>query len=460
MGIKRLSGKSLEPVEFKIGLSSGILFFVSESEQKECLHLNNITTAELEKLRQFKNISNLRYSGSSEILQSIKDLELDWPDFSRCVELKEDVDFIYFPHSGKARIAIISEFDKVEPINKKKKVLIIDDSKTIQRLLTKVISFSDKLEVMACASLPSEAKKIIEEQRPDLITLDIHMPEMNGVEFLKSYLQDKGIPTVMISSISINEGSLVIEALSSGATSYIQKPSLEELSTLTPQILAKLEVLSLIKKSSTKNIKPVKSQLKFSSLEGLITIGSSTGGTQALQQVFLQLPSEIPPIVVVQHIPAVFSKAFADRLNTLVDFTVKEAEDGELLQKNTVYIAPGGNQLKLLRRGKELKVETNDDAPVNRFKPSVDYLFDSVSNLEVENLIAIILTGMGKDGAKGLLNLHSSGALTIAQDKDSSVVFGMPKEAIRLGAADKILSLENIANEMILQFNKKIAKAS
>ncbi len=279
------------------------------------------------------------------------------------------------------------------------------------------------------------------------------MPEMNGVEFLRSYLAQTGIPVVMISSVSVKEGPLVMEALSLGALTYIQKPSVDKLETLGPPILETLENLS---RHHHKISKPIctKTRLNFNDKDGLIVIGSSTGGTQALQRVFTELPDLIPPIVVVQHIPAVFSKALADRLNSLTRFEVKEAVDEEILAENNIYIAPGGKHLKLIQKGVDSYLKVTDDAPINRFKPSVDYLFDSVKEIRVKKVVGVILTGMGKDGAQGLLGLKKDGHKTIAQDEETSIVFGMPKEAIKIGATDIIRPIDKIAEEIVIQYNK------
>ena len=340
---------------------------------------------------------------------------------------------------------------------KKRKVLIVDDSKSIQKLLTKIISSSDLLEIMGVADRPSVAREMIEKERPDLITLDIHMPEMTGIEFLKTYLKGKFIPTAMISSVSVSEGPTVMEALANGATTYIQKPSLDKLTEESVRIITKLESISGGVTQTISKESFVKTNHKFNDLNGLIAIGSSTGGTQALESIFLCLPDKIPPIVVVQHIPAVFSKALADRLNGLCPFKVKEAENGEKLKENVVYIAQGGKQFKV---NMKRCVEITDDPPLNRFCPSVDYLFNSLPALGEKKLIGVILTGMGKDGAKGLLKLKECGAKTIAQDEKTSVVFGMPKEAIKLGAADVVSPLEDVANNIVLSYNQKKSKNS
>ncbi len=400
----------------------------------------------------------IRFVGPKSLLDEVFSI---CPD--RAQDLKNSVEchgikgLWYYSKLGKLRLpaqapVVVKE---VAP-PQKKSVLIVDDSQTIQKLLAKIIDGSANLQVHGMASCPSEARAIIEKDPPDLITLDIHMPEMNGVEFLKTYLRFKQIPTMMISSVSISEGPLVMEALTNGASTFIQKPTLNELSEVGPQILEKLESIS--HKRNINEIKAAKTSLKFSSLDGLIAIGSSTGGTHALGILFQSLPEEIPPIVVVQHIPAVFSKALADRLNSDCPFTVKEAVNGEMIEPNTVYIAPGGMQMKLVKRGKGRRIVVNEDPPVNRFRPSVDYLFHSLAAMQDPNMVAVILTGMGNDGAQGMLALKEQGAMTIAQDETSCVVYGMPKEAVEIGAALKSCHLDKMAEAIVLEHSRKLIK--
>lgn len=312
---------------------------------------------------------------------------------------------------------------------------------------------------MGAAACPSEAKLMIEKERPDLITLDIHMPEMNGVEFLKSYLRDLKIPVVMVSSVSMSEGPLVMEALSNGAVSYIQKPSLDQLSESFSEILEKLESFAEAKVSHVSRSGGIKIASSFENFDGLIAIGSSTGGPQALETIFTSLPNEIPPIVVTQHIPAVFSRALAERLNGLCQFTIQEAIDGSFLERNHIYIAPGGHHMKLAKRGKEVRIIITDDPPIARFRPSIDYLFDSIAGIaSSRNIVGVILTGMGKDGAQGLLKLRKSGVKTLAQDEESSIVYGMPREAFEIGAAEKVCSLSEMAQKIVSTFNSNAAK--
>lgn len=340
-----------------------------------------------------------------------------------------------------------------------KKVLIIDDSKTIRDLLDKLLTREADFEVVGKASCPSEALEILKTVSPDLITLDIHMPEMNGVELLKRYYPTRPIPTVLITSMSKDAGPEVLEGLSAGAIDYIQKPSFQTLVDEAPLILEKLRAAASVKPRRQMPIHMSRMQLARGSLDlsHLIAIGSSTGGTEALKNLFMGMPEEIPPILVVQHIPAVFSRAFADRLNTLLPFEVKEAEDGDEVLANRVLIAPGGLQMELTKNG---KVRVFDGAPVNRHKPSVDVLFQSVSKLMGKNAVGVILTGMGNDGAAGLLEMKKSGAPTIGQDEASCVVYGMPQAAFQLGAVDKQLPLDKIPEGIIAALGRKKFKAA
>ena len=455
MSIKKLGSNDLTPCHFVLDNDQAILLIQDHESLFSCLHIQGISDTDFTKLKRIESVKEVKFLGGLQILDLIKAQNLDWPEFSRELVIDSPTEVVYYPENGKVRLEKKSSDAHAEVSPRKKKVLIIDDSKTIQKILKTIIESSDSLEVMGIADRPSVAKEIIENETPDLITLDIHMPEMDGVEFLKTYLRFKDIPTVMISSVSINEGPLVMEALSNGAATYIQKPSLNEIKHIKDDIIEKLNLIAKKTKCS-QEAKYSKSSLKFSNLNGLIAIGSSTGGTQALEKVFASLPDEIPPIVVVQHIPAVFSKALADRLNTKCAFTIKEAEDGEPIVKNTVYIAPGGSQFKVINKedGNRFVLIT-DDPPVNRFKPSVDYLFSSIAEFHERYLVGVILTGMGRDGAKGLLQLKEKGANTIAQDESTSVVFGMPKEAINLGAAIKVSPLQDIAGDIVIQYNKK-----
>jgi two-component system chemotaxis response regulator CheB len=408
-----------------------------------------------------------KYIGCKEIFQYFEENVGGFNELIKKIKFtKTQLKIALFPSIGKIKIEKINlEIYKSKELSKnvlkrKKKVLIVDDSPTIQKVLRKIIESSESLEVHNVANNPIEAKEIILKDKPDLITLDVHMPEMNGVEFLKSFLNKYDIPVVMISSVSIEDGPLIMEALSSGAQTYIQKPSMKELGVVKNKIINTLEAL-VVKDNCENSLKALKDSIgakkrsiKFDTLDGLIAIGSSTGGTQALQEVLQGLPDEIPPIVIVQHIPAVFSKALADRLNGLCSFNVKEVEEGDFLEKNNVYIAKGDFQFKLAQRGQLIRCLVTDDPDFNRFKPSVDYLFNSIPSLKIDKLVGVILTGMGKDGAEGLLKLKNIGAKTIGQDEKTCVVYGMPKEAFNIGAVDEVKSLQEIAGEIVHQHNE------
>jgi two-component system chemotaxis response regulator CheB len=374
------------------------------------------------------------------------------------VEKEGRVDVMFLPEMNKVRVskdASPTVVHKVAP--NKFKVLIVDDSKTIRSILSRIFSSDSEFEVCAMAEKPSEVEALIIKHKPDVITLDIHMPEMDGVTLLKQIAPKFNIPTVMISSISMAEGPLVLEALENGAVDYIQKPELSEIVSVTPMILEKVRTAAkanLSKRSRDRKTRPVQTK-NTCDLNSLIVLGSSTGGTEAIREIITALPDQIPPMLIVQHIPAVFSAAFAKRMNDLCAFEVKEAENGDEVRANRVLIAPGGTQMKMVHKNGKTTVEINDDEPVNRFKPSVDYMFLTVAKNLYTHTVAVILTGMGKDGAKGMLELRNHGVRTIAQDEYSSVVFGMPKEAIAIGAAEYVEPLAEIAERITLLTREK-----
>lgn len=347
-------------------------------------------------------------------------------------------------------------------VQAKKKVLIVDDSKTIRQLLVKILSEDPGLQVVAEAEGPLEVEKLIEKHRPDVITLDIHMPDMDGVTLLKKIQPKYKIPTVMISSISKEEGRQVLDALEAGAIDYIQKPSMNDLREVASQIRDRIKTAAHAKIRSRKTVTRKSTTSLAVDKNSLIVIGSSTGGTEAVRDVLQCLPNEIPPILIVQHIPPVFSAAFANRLNDLFPFEVKEAANGDEVLPNRVLIAPGGKQMGVKALKDKLVIVINDDAPVNRHKPSVDYMYQSVAQLGSKKVVAAILTGMGADGAREMKKLRDMGIKTIAQDKDSCVVFGMPQAAIQQGAVDHILPLDQIGHklmELCSQFDKTTKKA-
>lgn len=337
------------------------------------------------------------------------------------------------------------------------RVVNVDDSPVILKLLKHIINEFDSVEILEQINDSKEAAQRIKSLSPDVVTMDIQMPEKTGVDVVRELLNLMDVPVIMVSSLSPEDGPLVFDALNSGAFDYIQKPKQEEQEQFSKDLKEKLlaavagsgkhsnirKVLENSKQSKTKLSAPIyPSNLVWA-------LGSSTGGTQALTRVFTTMPSQIPPTLIVQHIPPIFSKSFAESLNNLCPFTVKEAEDGELVQPNHVYIAAGGKQMQIRGSAGHLRVYITDDPPVNRFKPSVDYMFESIAKIPHLKLVAGILTGMGSDGAQGLLKLKNIGAFTFAQDEQSSAVYGMPRVAAEIGAADKVVGLDQMASVML-----------
>lgn len=360
---------------------------------------------------------------------------------------------LFYTDSGRVRVSLIekTEAPQVIPSLQKKKVLIVDDSRTIRQLLVQIIEKDPRLCVAGVAPDAFEAEKLIRQLSPDVLTLDIHMPKMDGVTFLEKMLSKRPIPAVMITSISRQESDHVIRALELGAVDYIQKPSLNELSEMAPVICEKIFHAAQVKKIRASSVTPARPPVRSHVLSHsmIVAIGASTGGTEALKELLVRLPKNIPPTVIVQHIPPVFSLAFANRLNQLCAFRVKEAEDGDCLEPELALIAPGGRQMEIRPAGGKLRVRLTDDPPVNRHKPSVDYLFDSVAKHVGRKAIGMILTGMGNDGAKGLLKMKAAGARTMCQDEESCVVYGMPKAAVELGAAQEVHSLEKMPDVLL-----------
>ena len=354
--------------------------------------------------------------------------------------------------TGELKFKYLASKNEESTVESKAKirVLIVDDAAPVRMVLKKIISSDPLLEVVGEAADPFEAMEIRKRQDVDVITLDLNMPKMDGLTYLKEYLRQDKVPTILITEYDISSSQVVLEALENGAFDYLKKPSITDL------IAAQGEVNGKIKAAFQRRFIPPRSfyapKITFAGQaaeKNLILLGASTGGTEAIREILVQLPANIPPILVVQHIPPVFSRAFADRLSSLCAFEVSEAIDGERVLNNHVYIAPGGLQMGLRVMGGHLSIAVNTDPPVNRFRPSVDYLFHSVAKaIPGRHLIGVILTGMGDDGAAGLLHLKKLQAITIAQDEESCVVFGMPKAAIKLGAANHVVSLEKIPRKL------------
>lgn len=334
------------------------------------------------------------------------------------------------------------------------RVVNVDDSPVLLKMLRHTFNSMPGFEVVQQISNPMDAAEKIRKLKPDLITMDIQMPGKSGVQVVRE-LNGDSFPILVVSSLNLEDGSEVFDALNSGAFDYVRKPKFDEQAEFKAELEEKSflalggQTGSALKRSSAPKQRFVTNPASDFDSRLVWCIGSSTGGTQALTRIFTSLPAKIPPTVIVQHIPPVFSKAFAQSLNNLCPFDVSEAVDGEQLQPNHVYIAPGGMQMAVVRRLNGLFISIRDDEPVNRFKPSVDYLFKTLNELSGTKFVAGVLTGMGRDGANGLLELKKSGARTFVQDEASSAVFGMPRAAYEIGAADEIVPLDEIAETML-----------
>ena len=348
--------------------------------------------------------------------------------------------------------------------NVRTRVLIVDDSALVRRVLTELLSSDRTIEVVGAASDAYMAREKIKQLNPDVLTLDVEMPKMDGVTFLRNLMRLRPMPVVMVSSLTEHGAEVTLDALSVGAVDYLPKPKVDLAATLgdyaeelTAKIksAAKARVRPYTGSASTADVSPRYSAeavlakaappRHLRTTDRIIAIGASTGGTEAIKDVLVRLPADTPGIVITQHIPKAFSTQFARRMDACCQMTVYEAEQGQQILPGHVYIAPGDRHLLLVRDGARYVCKLDDGPAVNRHKPSVDVLFRSVAQQAGRNAIGVILTGMGKDGAVGLKEMRDAGSPTIAQDEATSVVWGMPREAVQLGAAAQVLGLLEIA---------------
>lgn len=333
-------------------------------------------------------------------------------------------------------------------VNKKIRVLVVDDSLVFREVLSRGISSDPYIEVVAKANDPYDARDKILEFQPDVMTCDVEMPKMNGIEFIRRLLPQYPLPVVVVSTIS----HAVFDAMNAGAVDFVTKPdvqSVKSVETFINELIVKIKIASTAKVSNVKSIAGTTSDIGSAGVDishRLIAIGASTGGTEALYNILKMLPPITPGIVVVQHIPPVFSRMFAERLNGSTPFRVKEAKTGDMVEQGQVLIAPGDRHMKIRKVGDRYRIECIEGDRVNGHCPSVDVLFESVAKAAGDQAIGIILTGMGYDGAKGLLSMKRKGARTIGQDEKTSVVYGMPKVAYEIGAVEKQAALTNIAH--------------
>jgi two-component system, chemotaxis family, protein-glutamate methylesterase/glutaminase len=341
------------------------------------------------------------------------------------------------------------------------KVLIVDDSALIRGVMKEIINSQPDMEVVGAAPDPLVARELIKQSNPDVLTLDVEMPKMDGLDFLEKLMRLRPMPVVMVSSLTERGSDITMRALELGAVDFVTKPKM----SIQSGMLEYTELIAdKIRIAARANIKPrVKVQghsdgvpqaavrNTFTSSEKLIIIGASTGGTEAIKDFLIQLPSDCPGILITQHMPEGFTRSFANRLDKLCRIAVKEAEGGERVLPGHAYLAPGHSHLLLVRSGANYMTRLDQGPPVNRHRPSVDVLFNSAAVAAGKNAVGVILTGMGKDGAAGMLEMRKAGAYNVAQDEATCVVFGMPKEAIAIGATHDVGPLHELPGR-VLQF--------
>ncbi len=331
------------------------------------------------------------------------------------------------------------------------RVIIVDDSAFIRDIFTEILSQDPEIEVIATAIDPIDAREKIRALNPDVITLDIEMPKMDGLTFLEKIMSLRPMPVVMASSLTASGAEETMRALELGAVDYVLKPSNQagqKMDDIADDLRTKVKAAARSRRVVKTTVNAVSARpdsLPKLPLK-LIAIGASTGGVEALKEVLTALPANLPPIVITQHMPPLFTKSFADRLNKSCALEICEAEDGEVLKNGHVYIAKGGLHMLIKKptNGVGFCIKLQDGEAVSSHKPSVDVLFESIAEIDGKHALGIILTGMGKDGAKGMLNLKQSGAFTIGQDEASSLVYGMPKAAFLSGGVDVQLPLNSI----------------
>lgn len=352
--------------------------------------------------------------------------------------------------------------------SKRIKVLIVDDSALVRKLLSELLGSDHAIEVVGVAQDPYIAREKIKELNPDVLTLDVEMPRMDGLTFLRNLMRLRPMPVVMVSSLTEQGADVTLQALETGAVDFVTKPKIDlehQLGEYRDELLAKIKMAAHVTPSVLESRQRVlgcsqrlsadavlaksEGSRHYRTTDRIIAIGASTGGTEAIKEVLMALPPDTPGIVITQHIPEAFSTPFARRMDSLCQLRVKEAEDGEQVLPGHAYIAPGNAHLLLVRDGAKYRCQLSDGPAVNRHRPSVDVLFRSVAQNAGPNAIGVILTGMGADGADGMVEMKNAGARTIAQDEKSSVVWGMPGEAVKRGGVDHILPLKTIAAKVM-----------
>jgi two-component system chemotaxis response regulator CheB len=345
-----------------------------------------------------------------------------------------------------------------EVMMKKIRVLVIDDSALMRKVLSEIINREADMEAVGAAPDPLVARDMIKNLNPDVLTLDIEMPRMDGLDFLERLMRLRPMPVVMVSTLTERGSEAAFRSMELGAVDFVAKPRMGAADAIQDYAV---EISDKIRAAAAARIgripqaprpastTPRPAHHRLSSTEKLIVIGASTGGTEAIKDVLVEMPADAPGILVTQHMPEGFTRSFAARLDGLCKVAVKEAEDGERVLPGHAYIAPGHSHLLLRKSGANYVTQLSQSEPVNRHRPSVDVLFRSAAECAGKNVIGVILTGMGKDGAAGMLELRRAGAYTYAQDKDSCVVYGMPREAVAVGAVEEVLPLNAIAGAVL-----------
>ncbi|WP_249869766.1 protein-glutamate methylesterase/protein-glutamine glutaminase [Oceanobacillus saliphilus] len=340
------------------------------------------------------------------------------------------------------------------------RALVIDDSAFMRKVISDILNNDSRIEVIGTARNGEEGIKKARELAPDVITMDIHMPIMDGMDALQEIMKDNPTPVVILSSVTQEGTAKTIQAISNGAIDFITKPSGSislDIQTIEDEITSKVFTASQVNMNKNKKIKKLSAKKPHSILESsydktVVTIGTSTGGPRALQHVLTKLPASFSaPILIVQHMPKGFTKSLANRLNTLSHLHVKEAIHGEMLEKGTAYIAPGDYHMTVKKVGKSMAIHLTDDAPIKGHRPAVDVLLDSLATVKQVNKIAVILTGMGSDGSKGLIKMKEtdSKSTVIAESEETSIVYGMPKSAVHTGYVDYQLPIHEIAELLV-----------
>jgi two-component system chemotaxis response regulator CheB len=352
------------------------------------------------------------------------------------------------------------------------KVIVIDDSALIRSVLKELLDRTPDIKVVGTAPNPIVAREMIRELEPDVITLDVEMPKMDGLDFLEKLMRLRPTPVVMISSLTDRSSDATLRALELGAVDFVTKPKLDiatglqeygdmigdKIRAAAKARLRKPSPLQIQERLSADAVLPSLHN-RLTSTEKLIIVGASTGGTEAIKEFLIHMPPDCPGVLVAQHMPEAFTRSFASRLDSVCKITVKEAEQGDRILPGHAYVAPGHSHLLLERSGANYICELNSGPPVNRHRPSVDVLFRSAANSAGPNAVGVILTGMGKDGAIGMLEMKRAGAYNFAQDEASCVVYGMPKEAVAIGGADEVVPLPEMASRVLAHLSKMGARA-